>query len=117
MNYTHPFYHKSYEVVVGDTLFFSYITFKIDDAQYETFIFDPEEGGKMLPITSIIPDVILSENQQSALTTTKQSTEQLWNKLKYIGDKELTQKYGEYLSNDKNEKRSVLDWLKLMRKK
>ena len=43
----------------------------------------------------------------------------MWRKFKnkYIGDKELTQKYGEYLSNDKNEKRSVLDWLKLMRKK
>lgn len=117
MVYLHPYYHKEYDVVVGSTLFFNYITFKIKDAQYETFIYDPEDGGRMLEITDIMPNVNLSENQHSALTTTQHSTESLWRELENIGNKKLTEMYGQYLSNENNNNRTAEEWLNLMRKK
>lgn len=116
MTYIHPFYKKEYDVVIGETLFFNYITFKISDAQYETFVFD-DDTGKMFPITKIIENVILTDNQQAALTTNKRQTEELWKTLKIIGDKELTQKFASFVNGDSGKDKSVLDWLKLFRKK
>ena len=116
MTYIHPFYKKEYDVVIGETLFFNYITFKISDAQYETFVFD-DDTGKMFPITKIIENVILTDNQQAALTTNKRQTEELWKTLKIIGDKELTQKFASFVNGDNGKDKSVLDWLKLFRKK
>ncbi len=116
MKYLHPYYKKEYDVVIGETLFFNYITFKISEAQYETFVFD-DDTGKMFPITKIIDNVILADNQQAALTTNKRMTEDLWATLKTIGDKELTQQFAEYLSTDNTKEKSALDWLHLIRKK
>lgn len=116
MKYLHPFYKKEYDVVIGETLFFNYITFKVSDVQYETFVYD-DDTGKMFPITKIIENVILTDNQQAALTTNKRKTEELWQTLKLIGDKELTQRFAEYVSEDNTKEKSALDWLKLFRKK
>lgn len=112
MQYLHPFKHKKYDVLVGETLFFNYITFKLTDIDYETFIFDEDENGKLLPINKIIKAATFGEEGVSILTKGKDETENLWTTLKYIGDKELTQEFGKYIAGESCDLNDTpLNWL------
>ena len=61
--------------------------------------------------------VVRFRNIEKTITTNKRQTEELWKTLKIIGDKELTQKFASFVNGDNGKDKSVLDWLKLFRKK
>lgn len=106
LKYVHPFKHIELDCVVGETIFFNYITFKLSDIEYETFIYD-NETNKMLPINKIIetPD-------DSIITHSKQDTEVLWSNLRYIGNTKLTELFGQFVSKDSTPNDSVETWFK-----
>lgn len=115
--YPHPIRKEKYLSFVGETNFFNYITYKISENLYETFIFD-DLSGKMFFIKDILKNSCLDEEGIYAITKNKKETEILWNELLDIGNKFLTKRFGEYLSDGKEiENDSMESWFDKIKRK
>ena len=114
MEYMHPFNHKKYDCFVGNTSFFNYITYKIEDGHYETYIFD-DETNAMLPIDKVLPEVT---DTPYALTLSERDTRSLWSRLDMIGNKTLVKQFGDFVAGeDSNINDTPENWIKRFLKK